>query len=463
MNCPGCGAPMEARDFDGVTEVDFCPGCFGVWYDLADLAVPLELAEGHMGQRRCPRDNAAMAEGRLEGTKVNADRCLTCGGFYLDSGEVQKLREQLGVDKLVGEKGGVPPLPVSGGSGAHPAKKQAPAAAPAPKAKKAAEGARERHERAKTAEPRDSSSAGNPDEFRAPVVTQGGRVFRHFQTSWPKVGYVLGEFPWRVQVGDEAQTRDFIAPPFLLSQEVTGSDKTWSLGEYLEPSEVWQGFGLAGEPPERRAAAPAQPNPHEADWAFLKVWGSVAAAAAVALFAFLAMRARNTVVFSQDYSVDLAAAAADRSFVTPEFDLPGRPSSVRVDLDTNVSNSWAFLRLALINAETGTATHFEREVSYYWGSDGGESWSEGSRNDTVYLSRVPPGRYYVHVDPEASASFGFTLRVTRDAPRALHLFVAVGLLLLPFGWTWARHHVFEVGRWTESDHPMSSSGEDDDE
>jgi hypothetical protein len=76
---------------------------------------------------------------------------------------------------------------------------------------------------------------------------------------------------------------------------------------------------------------------------------------------------------------------------------------------------------------------------------------------------VPPGRYYLHVDPEASGSFTMTLRVTRDAPRALHLFVAVFVLMLPFGWTWTRHHVFEVARWAESDHPLSSSSDDEED
>lgn len=457
MNCPACGAPLEARAFDDRTEVDFCPSCFGVWYDLADLAVSLDLAEGRAGTRRCPRDGAGMMSGRLEGSKVEADRCLTCGGFWLDAGEVNKLRAELGVDKLVGEKGAAaaPPLPASGASKARPAE---PIAGPL--------GERERRRRRaqsgdRDAQPRDSGRETNNDAYAAPVLYKDGRTYRHFQTSWPKVTYVLGEFPWEAKVGDEARTRDFIHPPYLLSQEKSGSDLTWSHGEYLEPSEVWAGFGLGGEPPGRRAAAPAQPNPHDDSWSFLKVWGSLAAAAAVGLFTLLAMSAQNAVVFQQDYAVDLAVP--ERSFVTPEFDLGGsRPSSVRVDLNTNLSNSWAFLRLSLINAETGTATHFEREVSYYWGSDDGESWSEGGRDDTVYLSRVPPGRYYLHVDPEAERSFGFTLRVTRDAPRLLHLTLALLALLLPFGWTYARHHVFEVGRWAESDHPMTSS-EDDDE
>ncbi|TPW21519.1 MAG: putative membrane protein [Elusimicrobia bacterium] len=449
MSCPGCGAPLETRDFDGRTQVDFCPSCFGVWYDLADLALSLELAEGRQGQRRCPRDGKAMVVGRLEGTKVEADRCLTCGGFYLDSGEVQKLREALGVDKLVGEKGSVPPLPAPGASTAHPSPKP-----PKPRREK---------EQARTPEPRDSSSSSNPDEAQAPVVLREGRHYRHFQTSWPKVTYVLGEFPWQARVGDEAKARDFIAPPFLLSQEVTDSDKTWSHGEYLEPAEVWAGFGLPGDPPERRSAGPAQPNPHDESWTFLRVWGSLAGVAAVALFSFLAMRALNMEVLSQEYAVDLASPNPEHAFVTHEFNLPGGPSSVRVDLETNVTNNWAFIRLALIDAETGTATHFEREVAYYYGSDDGESWSEGSRTDTVYLPKVPPGRYYMHVDPEASASFTMRLIVTRDSPRILYLFVAMALLMLPFGWTWARHHTFEVGRWTESDHPMSSASDDEDD
>lgn len=451
MNCPGCGAPLEVRDFDGVTQVDFCPGCFGVWYDLADLAVPLDLADGSPGQRRCPRDGAAMMVGTLEGTKVTADRCLTCGGFWLDSGEVQKIREGLRVDKLVGERGSaatVPPLPAPGVSSARPAPKQT---------------SRKETPRSRDAEPRDSGAAGNPDASLAPLLGHDGRTYKHFQTSWPKVAYVVGEFPWVVKVGDEAQTRDFIAPPYLLSQEITGSDKTWSHGEYLEPSEVWAGFGLPGAPPERRSAAPAQPNPQEEAWSYLRLWGSVSIAAAVAVFGILAARAANTVVFTQDFAVDLAAGPAEKAFVTPEFDLSGRPSSVRIDLETNVTNAWAFLRTALIDAETGTATHFEREVSFYHGVDDGESWSEGSRTDTVFLSRVPAGRYYLHVDPEASGSFTVHIRVTRDATRALHFFVAMFVLLVPFAWTWARHQAFEVGRWTESDHPMSASSDDEDD
>ena len=54
-------------------------------------------------------------------------------------------------------------------------------------------------------------------------------------------------------------------------------------------------------------------------------------------------------------------------------------------------------------------------------------------------------------------------RVTRDATRPLHFLVAMFVLLAPFAWTWARYHSFEVGRWTESDHPMSSSDDEDDE
>lgn len=462
--CPGCQAPLETRRLDDGIDVDFCPSCYGVWYDVSDLAVDLPLDATQASGRLCPRDGAGLLEGKVTGSEVVADRCPTCGGVWLDAGEVQKLRQALGVDNLVG-KGGAqpapPPLPKKGTTGPHPA---------------AARPAREKAERAsRRAEPRDSSSESNPDESYCPTVSHQERVYQHFQSSWPKATFVLGEFPWRVQVGDEAKTRDFIHPPFLISQEVTKEDRTWSHGVYLEPSEVWSGFGLEGAPPEPRGTAPAQPNPHKEDWASVGLWGTVAVVAALALFIFFSAAAKRRPVFSGTFAADPAAGApaagmppspdaAPNAVVTPEFDLAGaRPASVRIRTVTNVDNSWLFLRFALVNAETDTATHFEREVSYYHGVDDGEAWSEGDRTDTVYLSGVRPGRYYLLIDPEFDRGASYAVEVTWDQPRIFHLFLASALLLIPFGWVYARMRSFEVSRWAESDHPMTQASDDEDD
>ena len=464
MACPGCAAPLETRRLDDGIDVDFCPSCYGVWYDVADLAVDLPLDDPKGSGRACPRDGGGLLAGKVSGTGVVADRCPTCGGVWLDAGEVQKLRKELGVDNLVGKgapQGAPPPLPSRGSSSAKPSPS----------------GGRDRREAERSArrvEPRDCGAEANPDETYSPTVSYQERVYQHFQTSWPKVTFVLGEFPWRVQVGDEAKTRDFIHPPFLISEEVTKEDRTWSHGVYLEPSEVWSGFGLEGAPPQTRGTAPAQRNPHREAWGSVGLWGGVATAAALALFIFFSAAAKRRAVYTGTFAADPAAVsagavggnpdAAPNAVVTPEFDLSGaRPASVRIHTVTNVENSWLFLRMALVNAETDTATHFEREVSYYHGVDDGESWSEGSRSDTVYLSSVRPGRYYLLIDPEFDKGASYSVEVTWDQPRILHLFLATALLLIPFGWVYAMMRSFEVGRWAESDHPMTQVTDDEDE
>ena len=73
-----------------------------------------------------------------------------------------------------------------------------------------------------------------------------GARYLHFQTGEARTAFVLGEFPWRVSVGDRVTYRDYIAPPRMLSSETTENETTWSLGEYTTGQEIWKAFGLAG-------------------------------------------------------------------------------------------------------------------------------------------------------------------------------------------------------------------------
>ena len=79
-----------------------------------------------------------------------------------------------------------------------------------------------------------------------PVVTLHGETFKHFQTATAETAFVLGEFPWQVRVGDRAATRDFVAPPRMLSEERTEEETTWSLGTHMTDAQVWQAFSLPG-------------------------------------------------------------------------------------------------------------------------------------------------------------------------------------------------------------------------
>ncbi|HEY6879396.1 MAG TPA: DUF4178 domain-containing protein, partial [Polyangiales bacterium] len=88
-----------------------------------------------------------------------------------------------------------------------------------------------------------------------------GEKYRAFAAGEPAVDFVIGEFYWKVMVGDRCRTLDYIAPPRLLSVERTDEEITWSEGEYVEPAALAKAFGLRTLP-RPTGVAPAQPNPH---------------------------------------------------------------------------------------------------------------------------------------------------------------------------------------------------------
>ena len=110
----------------------------------------------------------------------------------------------------------------------------------------------------------------------------------------------------------------------------------------------------------------------------------------------------------------------------------------------------------MINQDTGHAYDFGREVSYYYGYDSDGSWSEGSSENSVTVPSVPPGNYYLRVEPRAIRHSGiipYTITAeTRRAASSVSSGLAVLALLLPAGLITWRSMNFEHLRWAESDY-----------
>jgi hypothetical protein len=204
-------------------------------------------------------------------------------------------------------------------------------------------------------------------------------------------------------------------------------------------------------------------------------------ALAIAIWLVHQATAQRKQVFSEVFSYDPRTAAQDSSFVTPTFQLEGRASAVSIETSAIIDNQWLFVGYALVNDETGQVYEFGREVSYYHGVEDGESWSEGSRKDEVTLPEIPPGRYFLRIEPESekvqalgarfqpgaqqpTPSMRYRVTVIRDVPTSVWLLVALILLVLPPIAVSLRAAAFEGRRWQESDHaPGGSSGGSDDE
>ena len=296
---------------------------------------------------------------------------------------------------------------------------------------------------------------------KRPTATYGDQTFRHFQTALAKTTYVLGEFPWRVRVGDAVEASDYTAPPLLLSSESTGGETTWSMGKYIDGREIWNAFKLPGAPPSPNGVYANQPSPYTGRptryWTdFL---GLVLLLAIV--FVFREISGGREEVFKGTYRVT-GGAAGEAAFVTEPFTV-SKAGTVEVDLSTDVQNAWVAFDLALIDMDNGEALNVSREISYYFGRDSDGNWTEGSTSDRVRLPPVPAGQYYLRVEPEAPPEakvVTYGLAVRRDVPHELVYGIVLVLLFIPPVLVTLRAAGFEGKRWKESDYAGGSSSDD---
>ncbi|HSR13107.1 MAG TPA: DUF4178 domain-containing protein [Thermodesulfobacteriota bacterium] len=294
-----------------------------------------------------------------------------------------------------------------------------------------------------TRAPETQKSAGRPK------VRYLDKTFVHFQTYAARVVFVLGEFYWRVEAGESCTVSDYISPPLILSLEKTEREGVWSLGEYMEPEALRQAFQVAAPFPRRVGVAPNQPSPYKSrSSALFTVFGYLCLAAVLVHFGLMLL-AQNKLVYQKQFLFE--QSAREKSLVTDAFEISGHTSNVVIRSAANVNNSWIYLHMALISDE-GRAYDFGREISYYHGVDGGESWSEGGRADEAILPSIPAGKYYLRIEPESPVpALNYTIQVYRDVPRWSFFLIALGALcVIPIVGLW-RSARFESARWAEGD------------
>jgi Zn-finger nucleic acid-binding protein len=106
MICPACFNQLTETTVGAVT-VDVCQGgCGGIWFDAfelqragerllniqRDLALQVDFAR----KRDCPRCAGIKLKRHFFSAKrrVEVDHCPNCGGYWLDAGELEKIREE---------------------------------------------------------------------------------------------------------------------------------------------------------------------------------------------------------------------------------------------------------------------------------------------------------------------------------------------------------------------------------
>jgi ribosomal protein L37AE/L43A len=424
FRCPSCGAPMQARSRE-ILAVG-CVSCGAVVSTADQNFKLLSKALGTRDEKYVPRIPLG-SKGVLEGKPVEVI------GFLVKESRVDGIAYDWREYLLAGESGTYRWLTEYNGHW-------------------------------NIADVLSNPPAGNGAMELADVNFANQR-FRHYSTAQSaEVIQVAGEFTWRVRRGETNRVVDYVAPPQLLSREATDNDLNWSLGTYVAPEVIGEAFKLPG-----RMTAPVgifanQPNP----WAethqrvcslFWKL-----ALVAVALQGFFGLLGSGKVLLRQEFT--FSPQMTEDSVVTSEFEVRDRPRKLSVRNSTSLDNNWIGLDLMLVNKASGQAWPAARELAYYHGNDGGESWSEGDRSDEVVFLDIPPGTYYVTVDPDIAPEKPVPVRDVIEVSSGgagWSNFVMVMLFLVFFPvFTRLRFAAFESRRWAESDHaPVASSDSSD--
>ena len=269
---------------------------------------------------------------------------------------------------------------------------------------------------------------------------------------------ILGEFDWDI-LSETAKTSEFVAPPFIIYKEqdkpgTTGAD--FYLGRYMEPAEIADAFQSDSNLfPEKIGIGANQPSMSA------KRWFSVYEIAPllillVALLGFLASIIKPEYeVMNTDYLIvsDSTKLNEFKPFITPSFTLTDHLSALEFLIRSDIDNNWLESTIVLVNEKDNQSWEVTESIEYYHGYEGGESWTEGSKETHILLSSIPNGRYHLNIYPASGDLSDKYIHINLTANPVMWRNVGVTMLLLclyPL-FAWYRMRNFEKRRWMNSD------------
>jgi hypothetical protein len=282
-------------------------------------------------------------------------------------------------------------------------------------------------------------------------VESDGAHFRPVDDAYrAEVTFVVGEFYWRVAVGERVTVRDYARPNAMLSCEENESERTWTRLDLLDWGEAESALGIGAR---SRDGVPS-PDEESPWWVWLK---EALVIAGVALFLLLAV----IVPFgggSRHIAGGEAQAVLDgpeQTIVIRNIGVPAPRNRVQITASSpDLDNDWIDIDYTLVDQKTGSSYDAYALAEHYSGVSGGDSWSEGERRPMIALASIPRGTYDLVITIKASrwresywaegeshyAPISF--RVDAGGVFGANLLIACILILIWPGYLLVRHYGF---------------------
>jgi hypothetical protein len=298
------------------------------------------------------------------------------------------------------------------------------------------------------------------------TVRYQGKTFKIYQDTVATAEYILGEFYWKVTYGEQVGAADYIAPPLMLSREISrGSGKkkqqtgeiNWSLGTWMPHQEVEKAFGVSNLP-KPAGVAPNQPFPHKKVYLY---WLGFLGVLFLMLI-FFSIISPHRQVAEQTFTFETLKNADDSGIqFTEPFALQGR-QNIRISASANIDNSWVDVQGDVINNDTSESESFSVPIEYYHGVEDGEAWSEGKTSGTTTISAVPAGTYILGLDvawEKWQQPMTVTVKVEQGVFNGGYLVLTGFLVSIIPVIVMLMHLSFSRKRWRDSDYSPYQSSE----
>jgi hypothetical protein len=292
-------------------------------------------------------------------------------------------------------------------------------------------------------------------------ATYLNKNYKIFHSGHAQINYIAGEFYWRAELGDVTVVKDYIYPPEILSMEESQNEIIWSLGEYILGDKIKEAFAIKSMP-EVTGIAPNQPwDVNKSHDGIFSDWRTF-----IVVLIFLQLmaifRSPSTLVtrvsFDNLNSNSNPFGSKEKNIVSENFKLSGKNKNVEMTVSAPVENNWISAEVELVNDKTGDSYPLEVGVEYYFGSENGEFWSEGSQTSSFLIENIPNGTYHLNISSAATIPFAISVvRGVSEWSGFLWSFFWISLVPILIFWRKSR---FERSRWSESDY-SPYHGQDD--
>ena len=239
------------------------------------------------------------------------------------------------------------------------------------------------------------------------LTTHDKKVWIRLEQGKQELVYVDGALPWHAKIGDtheyvELQSKTHPKVFFEVEREATkdGAEMEFAISREISLFELKSAL--------KDKSLMDFLGPIKAPESKTPAWILAGVSLLAALGFFLALFSSSS---RQIAEVHFSPTELNNETLSSTFRVDDVRFPVEIEMYSSVDNAWMYLTWAIVESSENMPTkqtyeevaggarndkmvHIgEAELSYYHGYEGGESWSEGSQSDTLYVLFPKPGTY----------------------------------------------------------------------